>query len=189
MWWLLCTFPSSNNKKGNAFYNTRNIRESVVRSRHCYNSIRLRFVCVPQSIQKKRNVFKCFPKNPYISTMAITNPKNICTTMYLRKIHHKMRYIKRRRHHWLKMFSKVAQPLYSRTEQRVQVNSKTPAAAAAFDRLAAFIWETTLYRFQVKLIRCLVQIHEKPLAHRNHHRWNFHQKQRCLFKRKLLKVV
>lgn len=47
----------------------------------------------------------------------------------------------------------------------------------------------SLTRFQVKLIRCSVQIHEKGSAHRNHHQWNFRQRRRCQFKHNRLKVV
>lgn len=72
------------------------------------------YVSGHQSPQKTTNAFRCFPRNPYTSTMATTNQRNTCMTMCLPRIHHKMRYIKRQPRRSLKTCSKATVRPYLR---------------------------------------------------------------------------
>lgn len=54
--------------------------------------------------------------------MAIINQRNICMTMFSRKILHKMKYIKRPHHLWSRMFSRDIVRLYLLMVRLVQVN-------------------------------------------------------------------
>lgn len=54
--------------------------------------------------------------------MAIINQRNICMTMFSRKILHKMKYIKRPHRLWSRMFSRDIVQLYLLMVRLVQVN-------------------------------------------------------------------